>query len=91
MRLPCNITRNISPIASLGCSATLLFPRMSIVCTMCKVVNGNVYAKLPIVKFLFILFFIHFKLSLFSSWGLNGNDFQDRWDNCPWINKIGIV
>lgn len=32
------------------------FPRMRIVCTMCKVVNGNVYAKVPIVGFFFFLF-----------------------------------
>lgn len=29
---------------------------MSIVCTMCKVVNGNVHAKVPIVGFFFFLF-----------------------------------
>lgn len=28
---------------------------MSIVCTMCKVVNGNVYAKVPIVSFFLLL------------------------------------
>lgn len=52
----CIHVRKISPITSLGCCATLPFPRMSIVGTMCKVVNGNVYAKVPIVGFFFFLF-----------------------------------
>ena len=50
----CIHVKKISPITSLGCCATLLFPRMGIVCTMCKAVNGNVYAKVPIVSFSFL-------------------------------------
>lgn len=74
----CIHVRKIRPITSLACRATLPFPRMSIVCTMCKAVNGNVYAKVPIVSFFFF--------SFSSSYGFfSGDDFhQARWRLALW-------